>query len=171
VSVNITAEGRRLVTPELEWFPRPDGTERAVVFIPGYNGDPDAPPARNYGVHGMEIWWYLRGPRGAAHFGIFTEWTPGELRPGHGRSPLGYPVREASQYPSGADLGYHARVPQWDGQEIYARKECGIIGGRCYCDGSGLQADSLAREFTQYGESVIWAALEAEYATLKTEES
>ena len=169
MGVNITAEGRRTMVPEIEWLPRPDGTERAIAFIPGYNGDRTRDANKDFGVHGMEIWWYLRGPRGAAHFGVFTDWIPGKLYPGHGRMPVGMQEMPASQYPNGADLGYHARVPQWDGQEAYGRDDCTVIDGRCYGDGSGLRADALAKTFTELGEPAIWAALELEYLNLSTE--
>jgi hypothetical protein len=164
MGVNIDSAGRRTLIIEPEWFPRPDGTERAVLFQPGYNDDRTGP--HSCGVHGMEITWYLRGPRGAVQFKTYTSWTPGVLRPGHGRMPVGYPPREADQYPNGADLGYHARVPQYDEQEA-AYDDCPIIGGPCYYDGSGLAAQRLAEQFTEHGESVIWAKLEENYAQLE----
>ncbi len=169
MSVNITADGRRTASPEIEWFSRPDGMERAVIFRPGYNGDPDAPPSRNYGVHGMEIAWYLRGPKGVTQFVMFTRWVPGELSPGHGLPPDGYPPRPGDQYPDGANLGYHAPVPQYDG-DGYVRGDCAFLpGGRCYYDGSGLAAMDLAREFVEKGEAAVWAALEDRYRDLKAE--
>ena len=162
MSVNIEDGCRTLIAP-IEWFPRPDGLERAVVFQPGYNSG-----SREYGVHGMEIRWLLRGPNGAAQCVFFTDWTPGELKPGHGLPPRGYPPLPRRQYPMGADLGYHALVPQYEGQENYARADCDVIpGGICYYDGSGMASELLAKEFTEHGEPVIWAALEAQYADLK----
>lgn len=136
----------------IEWFPRPGGLERAVAFEPGYN-DRGGP----YGVHGMDIRWMLRGPKGAVQFLMSTGWVPGEK---------GVPPQISDLYPSGSDLGYHARVPQWEGQEIYGHESCDVLGGRCYYDGSGLAARDLLREFTREGERVIWTALEARYAAL-----
>jgi hypothetical protein len=163
--VNIGENGRRAAIAEIEWFPRPDGLERATLFQPGYNGDPSAPSAKNYGVHGMEITWLLRGPKGGVQFKLFTDWIPGERSPGHGLSPDGT-YTAWDMFPMGADLGYHARVPQYDGQEDYARDGCEVTGGRCYYDGSGLRAESLAKEFVVHGEPVIWRALEDEYEAL-----
>jgi hypothetical protein len=159
--VNITSDGRRTVVAEFEWFPRPDGLERAVVFQPGYNG------TGVHGVHGMEITWLLRGPKGGVQFKLFTDWIPGKRSPGHGLSPDGS-YDSWDLFPMGVDLGYHARVPQYEGQEVYGRDDCEVTGGRCYYDGSGMAAERLAKEFIVQGEPVIWAALEAEYQGLVT---
>ena len=168
MSINITADGKRTMSAGITWLPHNDILQRAVRFVPGYQGDRDVPDNRNYGVHGMEIWWYLRGPKGAAHFGIFTNWIPGPLAPGWGLPPAGmvFPRREFDHYPLGVDLGYHAHVPQWEGQEAYARADCDVIGGTCYGDGTALGADHLAKEFVLAGEPVVWAALEERYAEL-----
>jgi hypothetical protein len=142
-AINITEDGRRTVTAEIEWFPRPDGLERAVVFQPGYSGKRTADPRKNYGVHGMEITWFLRGPKGGIQFKVYTNWVPGPLSPGHGLPPAGmvFPRQEFDHYPMGADLGYHARVSQWDGDAEWCRREdCEITGGVCYYDGSGCMA-------------------------------
>lgn len=139
-----------------EWYPRPDGTERAVIFVPGYV---DTEPHR-YGKQGMEIRWVLRGPKGATQFVMYTDWLPGQK----GGDP-----RTADMFPIAADLGYHARVPQFEGQEDYARDDCDILGGRCYYDGSGLRAEPVMTEFIRNGETAIWAALEAEYERLSAE--
>ncbi len=161
-SVNIR-DGRRTLVIEPEWFPRPDGLERAVVFQPGYNSG-----TREYGVHAMEVRWLLRGPNGAAQFLVYTGWTPGHLSPGMGLQPEGCPPMPARQYPTGADLGYHALVPQYEGHEDYGRLDCDVLpGGACYYDGSGLAADRLAKEFVTRGEPAVWAALEERYAGLK----
>lgn len=164
--VNITPEGRRLVVAEPEWFPRPDGLERAVVFGPGYNSAQTGNPHADFGVHGMEIIWYLRGPLGVAQFMLYTDWIPGTLRPGHGLPPAGMSFPRID-YPMGADLGYHAPVPQWEGQEEYRRDDCRLLpGGTCYYDGSGMAAERVAKEFVLAGEPAVWAALEDRYADL-----
>lgn len=165
--------GHREREKRICWRPRPDGLEEAVVFTPGYNC-PAAGP-ESHGVHGMEIMWLLRGPAGAVHFVAYTDWIPGRLSAGHGLSPAGsyswesYRHPGEMDYPDGADLGYHAHVPQWEGQT--AGDVCAWIGARCFCDGSGLAAADLAREFrnSPRGEHVIWEALEGRYADLRTE--
>jgi len=139
----------------IRWSPRPDGLEESIQFTPGYNC-----PARgplSHGVHGMEICWHLRGPAGAVWLRMSTDWIPGERWPGHGWE----------RYPDGRGLGYHARVPQYEGQEVW-REECDVIGGMCYYDVQLSGADEPVKRFVAEGEQVIWDALEAAYADLAT---
>ncbi len=150
----------------VEWRPRPDGLEESTQFVPGYNC-PDRSMS-GHGVHGMEIHWYLRGPAGGAQFKMGTDWIPGELFPGHGLGPDGV-NRTWMLYPTGVDVGYHARRPQWEGDQPI-HDDCPIIGGTCYYDGSGLRADDVLKRFVVDGEPVIWAELEKVYAELVDEE-
>ena len=143
----------------IRWTPRPDGLEESVQFTPGYNCPVEG--GQGHGVHGMEVRWFLRGPAGAVWLCAFTEWTPGELRPGHGLSPAGYPVA-LRQYPDGAGLGYHARWPQFEGH-VPDRVDCDVIGGPCYGDMSFCGADEPLKRFTAEGEQAIWDVLESAY--------
>ena len=155
------AAARMLGTRE-RWHPRPDGLEESVAFVPGYNC-PDR-GMRGHGVHGMEVRWFLRGWAGAVWLVMFTDWIPGERAPGHGLPPSG-PYDGWKRYPDGGGLGYHARVPQYEGQELY-RDECDVIGGPCYCDEWASGADEPVKLFIEQGEQVIWDALESRYADL-----
>lgn len=129
------------------WY-RAGDTERAVVFQPGYRTD-----RKTYGRHGMDVTWLLRGGLGVVQFQIFTGWDPGLTRDD-------YKVNA----PAGADLGYHALCPQWEGQADYARDDCDYLGGRtCFNDGSGLAADDLLRRFLIEGEGAIWQTLGARH--------
>ena len=140
------------------WFPHNEILERAVIFQPGYL-DPRTGP-NSYGRHGMEIKWLLRGPRGATQFLMYTDWVPGQKD----RNP-----RVADMFPMAADLGYHARVPQYEGAEEWGLHErCEYLTGRCYYDGSGLQAQPVLDRFIRDGEQAIWDALEDRYAALMT---
>jgi len=146
----------------VRWTPRPDGCEESVQFRPGYN----CPDAHGHGVHGMEIRWYLRGPRGAVWLRMSTDWIPGELRPGHGLPPSGL-IADRVSSPDGRGTGYHARVPQYEGQEIESGN-CDLIGVPCYCDANYGGADEPVERFVAEGERAIWDALESAYADLKT---
>jgi hypothetical protein len=132
------------------WYPAGDA-ERAVVFQPGYRTD-----RKSYGRHGMEVTWLLRGGLGVTQFQIFTGWEPGLTRDDrHVNAPMG------------ADLGYHALCPQWEGQEDYGRMDCAYLpGGTCFYDGSGLQADDLLRRFLIEGEEVVWQTLAERHDSL-----
>ena len=146
----------------IRWNPRPDGLEESVQFAPGYNCPARGP--QSHGVHGMEIRWMLRGPAGAVWLCMFTDWIPGERTPGHGLPPSG-PYDGWERCPDGGGLGYHARIPQYEGHEI-DREDCDVIGGPCYGDMSFGGADEPVKRFVAEGEQAIWDALEARYADI-----
>lgn len=134
------------------WY-RAGDAERAVVFRPGYRTD-----RKSYGQHGMEITWLLRGPNGVIQFEMFTGWVPG----------LDRHADHLVHAPMGADLGYHTRFPQYDGQDAMT-ETCDYLDGPCYYDGSGLMADDLLREFLIHGEQVIWDRLAERHDALQSE--
>jgi hypothetical protein len=115
----------------------------------------------------MEVRWFLRGPAGAVWLRMGTDWLPGERYPGHGLSPDGtYTLWNL--YPDGFGLGYHAHVPQYEGQEPETG-HCDVIGGTCYCDVHLSGADEPVKRFVAEGEQAIWDALESAYADLNRE--
>lgn len=148
---------------EITWTMHDDELQQGIQFTVGYNCEARGP--RSHGVHGMEITWYLRGPKGAAQFRMGTRWTPGKLALGHGISPSGV-VRLEDTYPSGYDVGYHAYVAQYPEQS--PMDDCHLLGQPCYYDGSGLQADDLVKRFIEQGEPAIWAELRAVYERIET---
>lgn len=150
--------------PELVWHTREDGFQRAMQFGVGYNCDARGP--RSHGVHGMELRFYLLGPRGATQFVMSTDWVPGKLSPGHGLPPLGSALSDRARrlYPMGMDLGYHAYKPQYDGQ--LKMPDCHLLDGDCFYDGSGLNADRVMNRFIEGGEPVIWQELIAYHEEL-----
>jgi hypothetical protein len=137
----------------LAFYPAEDGLERAVVFEPGYICTTSGP--HGHGRHGMNIRWILRGPKGAITFLVFTGWLPG-------REEMG--LDAGAHSPMAADLGYYARVSQYEGN--FAREDCECTGGTCYYDGSGMAASDLFKRFTTEGEAAIWAALASRYDSL-----
>lgn len=40
---------------------------------------------------------------------------------------------------------------------------CHVLGGKCYYDGSGLQADEWLKEFLEGGTDWLWPKLEERY--------
>ncbi len=135
--------------------------QRIVEWQPAWDRrDPD--PKKNYGIHGMELCFVLKGSKGATQFLIFTNWLLPSLRDMQKKGwPM--PLRE----PMPADVGYHARVPQHEGQNSVTESCIYLDGAPCYYDGSGLQAQALFDEFVAKGEDVIWETLEAHYNALK----
>lgn len=147
----------------VRWSPRSDGLEESVQFTPGYNCPVEG--GSGHGVHGMEVRWYLRGPAGAAFLTMITDWLPGERRPGHGLSPNGR-YEHWDLYPGGFGTGCHARVPQYEGQDL-SERDCCVISGPCYSDVHLSGADEPVRHFVAEGEQAIWDALETAYARLR----
>lgn len=152
----------------IRWTPRPDGLEESVQFTPGYNCR--RTDMQGHGVHGMEITWLLRGPIGAVQLIFGTDWTPGELFPGHGISPDGTRGRQRATDgpwgtdPNGRGIGVHSRIPQYEGHDD--RGECCVINGICYYNEGLSQADPLVPLFLAKGEQAIWDELETRYAAI-----
>jgi hypothetical protein len=145
----------------IRWHPRPDGLEESVQFTPGYNCPVQG--GKGHGVHGMEVTWHLRGPKGAVWLAMCTDWLPGKRWAGHGLSPSGqYDLWDV--YPAGRGLGYCAHAPVYEGQEGYYG--CEVISGRCYSDTHLSGADEPVKLFVAEGEQAIWDALESAYEDL-----
>lgn len=144
--------GKRTVQVTPVWH-RVGDFERAVVFQPGYRSD-----RKTYGQHGMDMRWLLRGDKGVTQFVLYSGWVPG----------LGAFTSEKVYAPMGADVGYHALVPQYEGAEDYGR-ECDYLDGRtCYYDGSALAAEDLLSRFLIEGEEIVWQTLIEWYDRLVT---
>jgi len=139
-----------------------DAPVRIVEVSPAFDRrDPD--PSKNYGIHGAEIKFILKGPAGAAQFVICTNW----MLP-HVQKEIG-PRKGWTTYcavPMGADVGYHSPVPMYEDQEPIA-EECPYLDGRpCYYDGSGLRAEELLERMIEEGDSAVWRELERVYSDL-----
>lgn len=122
-------------------------------------------PSKNYGIHGLDVWFILKGPKGATQYmfnaGIYLPHVEEEyLR----RNIDLFSYKDCGKF-SGYDVGYHAKEPQFEGQQPHG--DCDILGGQCYYDGSGLFAAEKTKEFFSIrGESIephIWKFLEEQY--------
>lgn len=114
-------------------------------------------PARNYGIHGVDLRMYVIGARGAVQFVLYTDWhlphVDDELR-----------AKGARLQATPADLGYHSPIPTYEGQESWGRDNCELLGGcRCYYDGSGLNAERIFDVLRAEGSDGVWRELEAYY--------
>lgn len=133
------------IIPNVTWRRHADGFETAVVFEPGWNDH-----MGETGVHGMDIRFVMRGPKGAVQFTMTTGWVPGE----RGTDPM-----VSRLFPMGMDLGYYAYSPQREGQE-QDRRECPYLDGQaCFYDGSALPAEPILEAFVTLGEPPVWKAL------------
>lgn len=149
----------RRSNPPVLWAPHGDGFERAIVFETGFGMDPaerDKPASERYGRHSMQMRWLLRGPRGVAQFLMSTGWTP-EPAPADPRWPS--LLDWLTTPPMGFDLGYHARVPQYEGAEQYGEQPCSYLAAPCWYDGSASAAGPVLADFFDRGEVAVWEAL------------
>lgn len=132
--------------------------ERIIQVQPPYDKrHPD--PSKNYGIHGMTLRFILKGPKGATQFIFYTgqhlKHVADELAAKQNGS------RFNRFHGMGADIGYHAYTPQYEGQT--PMEKCDILGCDCYYDGSSLRAREFEDEFLQRGEEAVWPMLEDEY--------
>lgn len=120
-------------------------------------------PKKNYGIGGLQIWFILKGSKGATQFMVgFDIYLPhlySEYLGKFGPDSLKPKI-------SGWDVGYHARKPQFEGHS--PMEGCDLFNGEpCYYDGSSLLADDWVKDiFSIRGEDPakeIWNRLEQEY--------
>lgn len=133
--------------------------EREVVFVPAYDKrDPN--PAKNYGIHGMDLRFYLKKDGRAIQFVLYTGMMLRHIQDEHQQKP-GQLITGPSGWMA-ADIGYHSPEPLYEGATP-TDNECHVIGGTCYYDGSSLCAEKFADIFLEQGEDALWAMLETEY--------
>lgn len=137
--------------------------ERIVWFKGAY--DLRRPkPNKDYGIHGMDIIFAVKGSKGAVALQIFTDWyLPHVAMEVQARKSKGYPYDEAELcLPNIVDIGFHSKVPIYG--EDRPMKDCELTGGDCYYDGSSLQGNEKWREgFLHGGTEWLWPHLEQYY--------
>jgi len=130
--------------------------ERRIEFSQAY--DKRHPnPKKNYGIHGLEMRFYLIGKEGAMQFVIFTNWMLPHVEMKHHEN-------WCPNKPMAADVGYHSRKEMYKDQTVMTG-DCPIIGGPCYYDGSGLMAEDVFKIFVAHGSEGMWKDLERRYKT------
>lgn len=96
-----------------------DYLKRKTLYEPAYDKrDPD--PKKNYGIHGLNMRFLLSGKLGTVQFLIYTNWQLPQVREEYDK------FEKVSRFlcePMAADIGYHSRVPQYEGQKFTARRK------------------------------------------------
>lgn len=141
--------------------------QRIIRFEPAYDRrDPD--PLKNYGIHGVNLLFVLKGEKGAVQFLLFTNWyLP------HVRDELEAKRTDWTLFrPMPADLGYHSkiRLHEWNDEKPQF-DDCEWTEGNCWYDGSGLNAEPVFQRLLREGDSGIWAALEDYYTSTFEQEA
>jgi len=124
--------------------------ERRTEIRPAFDKrDPD--PKKNYGIHGCELCFFLIKDNRAIQFIIYTDFHLSHVRE---------EMREKPHWGSmGADVGYHSPEPMYDGQNAMG-KDCHLIEGPCYYDGSSLQAEDMFNLLCEKGSDEVWKEME-----------
>ncbi len=97
----------------------------------------------------------VKGDLGAVSFSLYTGWEVETDYSSH------------SDYISimPADLGYHARDSQYEGQTV--KESCHFLDGQsCYYEGSNLNAYGPYRILTGHSEEAFWKFLEEYYLSV-----
>ena len=133
--------------------------EQTIVMHPAFDRSKETP---NYGIHGCEFLFVLRGPKGAVQFMVGTDWHLPHVQRRLRARNLESAERFDTIQPRGWDIGYHSPRPMYTG-DTPLKDDCEILGGPCYYDGSSLQADEMIPEFLAGGTKWLWPKLEEIY--------
>lgn len=118
---------------------------------------------KNYGIHGLDIWFILKGKKGAVQFAVnFPVYLPHVDREYIHRFPDWNTKKEIR----GFDVGYHSFWPHYEGQKSMGSCEV-LDGANCYYDGSSLASDRWVENiFSIRGkrpDETMWEMLTQEY--------
>lgn len=126
--------------------------EHIVTFTPAWDRR-----SEGYGQQGVTLRMVAVGELGATEFVLSTMWALDEL---DGR---GYARRERFG-PIPADLGYHWRTQDHD-YEMESH-DCDVLGGVCFFDFPGLNAERVYERLIREGSDGVWAELHDYYDEL-----
>lgn len=134
--------------------------QKTITLTPAYDRrNPD--PAKNYGQHGVDLWFVLRGPKGAITFRLFTDWllphVAKELK-AKGHRPL------SDWEPEVAGVTFHSLGPR-PNNEAVPQGPCEWLGGQpCHSHMSSvIHEKEIAARLLKEGSDGVWAALEDYY--------
>lgn len=134
-----------------------------IVTMTGAFDKRHSDPKKNYGIHGMEIRFVLKGPAGAVQFVVYTQIHLEHVAKEQW-AKRNEPYAFKMSRPMGVDIGYHAPTPHYEGQ---TEMECDLLpGGKCYYDGTSLGAENFMPTFIAGGSDAVWRMLEEKYHTL-----
>jgi len=118
-------------------------------------------PKKNYGIRGLNIYFALKGPKGAVTFTLYTGWMlPHVINEWMMADPK---VDRFHYKPMPAGLDFHKPRLLVDSANVTV-KECEWLDGApCYCGGSVTASDEVFELFLYYGEEAIWRYLRGYY--------
>ena len=128
-------------------------------------------PGKNYGIHGVDIRFVLKGNEGAVQFLLFTNWYLPHVIDEMISKPENRTSRMIKLFfmPIPADLGYHSKKPRYESQEPIS-DNCEYTDGVCYYDGSSLNAEPIYQVLLKEGSDGVWRKLEEYYKSIFNED-
>lgn len=132
---------------------------REVKFVKAFDRRHDE-SGKNYGVHGLHIWFNLRctDTGEGLTFSIATNWqlphvqAETDARPGPDFSPWLFHKPQ----PFGVDI--HRKTGSG-----YEQPDCNITGGKCFSDGSAMLGEDFFNTLVEGGDEALWARMEQQY--------
>ncbi len=125
---------------------------RKVDVTPAYDRR-STDPKKNYGIGSCDVRFILKKDNKAVQFVVMTCWYPQHIQQERGHHPGLDDIQ-----PWATDLGYHSPVPMYEGQQHMTCTE--IDGGKCYYDGSSLNAKPVRDRMLEDGSRAVWEELE-----------
>ena len=114
----------------------------------------------SHGRHGLDIVFIVKGDKGAVQFIVATDWLPKYQKP----DEIGYRnVDWGSSKPYPMNLGYHSKVPSYEGHKPSTDSCIYCDGQPCYSDWSGLNASDAMYALVNGGDEALWNFLEKYY--------
>lgn len=121
----------------------------------------------SHGKHGLSIRFVVKDKEGAVQFLLFTDWMPHLVEPSSSCFSGARHCEWGGQFQiMPADLGYHSKMPRYQGQTVID-DHCEFCDGQpCYYDGSSLSADDAMYALVNGGDAALWGFLEGYYASV-----
>ncbi len=138
------------------------GLTRTVTFQAAWDKrNPD--PAKNYGVHGIQIDFVVRGPEGAVYVALMTDWVLPEVQQWHEQLAEANPMlRQVNGRQLLDRVSIHSRIPR-EGWEANGKK-CDFFDGPCWVTCfSYMASDPIWETMLREGDAGFWRSLEEIY--------
>ena len=135
--------------------------KKEIRLFPGYDKR-NPSPFKNYGISGGNMCFYLHGDKGTVQFVIHLDWYPEHIQRERFNDPICDKFFDIK--PMAADLGYYSPSPRYEGQP---ERECDFLpSGKCFYDGSVLNAERIRDIMLLEGDTGVWRELESYYKTI-----
>lgn len=122
-------------------------------------------PSKNYGIGACNIWFIVKGSKGAITLNIGTNWFLPSTVEEYKTKGVNGRIVDLHRGDDGPVRAWawdvHSKKKMYDGQTKY--KESDIIKGGCYCGGSCLRADRYLTILLEKGSEGVFEELEKDY--------